>query len=502
MRSIRLRAGLAVVLLLGIYLLALLVLAGTAGLVWLSIHDPNAGSLRVTLVAILAAGAILRGIWEGLRRARDDAPGGEQLPRDQQPELWAVVDELAAVVGTRPPDEIRLIPVVNAAVVEDATWLGLGAGPRRMFIGLPLMQAMDVAELRSVLAHELGHYSKRHTALGPLVFRGHAALANILRHVSRHLFVRGLFLGYAKLYFRVTRKVSREQEFEADAAAATIAGRDATISALSRLPAVTAAWSFFLNQYVTPSAKADLTPAGLFAGFAALLAEPQRQAELAEIHPNEREHQSPYDTHPPLAQRVEALRRLPAGEPSTLSSPAASLLADSDQLLLALAHDTVAGSLSTASWDDIAQHIARRNAESVAARLLNAAVSCNPDAPLDTSAVLAALEAGQGPALAATLSSKGTVSERAQLIGWAMQNLVACALSDAGRLRWTVSWSGSPWRVETDVDIADIPAMTVSAITDPGCAGYLAARLEQLGVAPDYTFLDDPRRIYDELRTL
>ncbi len=34
-----------------------------------------------------------------------------------------------------------------------------------MYIGAPLLIGLSVDQMRSVLAHELGHYSGRHTAL-------------------------------------------------------------------------------------------------------------------------------------------------------------------------------------------------------------------------------------------------------------------------------------------------------------------------------------------------
>jgi Zn-dependent protease with chaperone function len=37
------------------------------------------------------------------------------------------------------------------------------SGPRRLCLGVPLMQGLNEAQLRAVLAHELGHYSNSDT---------------------------------------------------------------------------------------------------------------------------------------------------------------------------------------------------------------------------------------------------------------------------------------------------------------------------------------------------
>ena len=86
----------------------------------------------------------------------DVAPGGAA-------ELWALVTQLSDVVGTRGPEQIRLVADVNAAVSEDSRFLGLFGGPRRMYLGVPLLQGLSVSQLRAVLAHEFGHYSSAHT---------------------------------------------------------------------------------------------------------------------------------------------------------------------------------------------------------------------------------------------------------------------------------------------------------------------------------------------------
>lgn len=76
--------------------------------------------------------------------------------------LWDTVRRLADDVGTRVPDEIRIVPEVNAAVVEESQLLGLHAGRRYLYLGIPLLQGLSVAQLQAVIAHELGHYSGRH----------------------------------------------------------------------------------------------------------------------------------------------------------------------------------------------------------------------------------------------------------------------------------------------------------------------------------------------------
>ncbi|WIM96303.1 M48 family metallopeptidase [Actinoplanes oblitus] len=160
-----LRAAISVVMLAGFYLLGLIQLALVGWLlfeIWTHLHGVGAAKLSWLLIA--AVGAVVAGLWRAVR-AKPGDPHGLVVTPEQAPELWQQVRALAAEVGTRAPDEIRLVPEVNAAVDEDTKLLGLLGGTRRLFIGMPLLQTFSVDQMRSVLAHELGHYSGSHTRL-------------------------------------------------------------------------------------------------------------------------------------------------------------------------------------------------------------------------------------------------------------------------------------------------------------------------------------------------
>src|SRR3954465_5896177 len=149
------RAALSVLMLLGFYVLAL---AMVAGLGWLAVlgfqghHGPAAAKLAFLTSAV--AVPIVVALWR-VATARPEPEQGLALAPQQAPQLWHLVRELSAVAQTRMPDEILLIPIVNAAVSEDTRLLGLIGGRRRLYLGVPLLQALSVAQLRSVLAHEL-----------------------------------------------------------------------------------------------------------------------------------------------------------------------------------------------------------------------------------------------------------------------------------------------------------------------------------------------------------
>jgi Zn-dependent protease with chaperone function len=351
------RAALAVLLLLGVYALAI-GLAG--GLVWLvvlavshGLHGVLAGKL-VFLAAVTAFGLLV----SLLRRTRSPGLGdlpGVVLPASQHPTLWREVTALAGTVGTRPPDEIRLVPDVNAAVTEETRMLGLAGGRRVMLLGAPLLVGLTRQQLRSVLAHELGHYSGRHTALGAVTYRGQEAIASVVRHFGTRSLAGGLFALYARLYAWVTFAVRRAQELEADDAGVRVAGRDAAAGALVELPVLDAAWQHYLEEFVGPAHQRGRRPASFYGGFAEVVTAPGLQPVLATYRTDPEEPPAGrFDSHPPLSARIERLLSLPADHVPDDRTPALALVDDVEGALQRLEQWMYADSgLPPASWEEL-----------------------------------------------------------------------------------------------------------------------------------------------------
>ena len=150
--STALRAALSVAMLVGFYVLGLAQLALVGWLLYeIWTHSQGAGAAKVSWLLLAAVGAVVAGLWQALKSTPSE-PHGLLVTPAQAPVLWETVREMAVEAGTRAPDEIRLVPEVNAAVSEDTRLLGLVAGRRRLYIGLPLLQTFTVDQMRSVLA--------------------------------------------------------------------------------------------------------------------------------------------------------------------------------------------------------------------------------------------------------------------------------------------------------------------------------------------------------------
>jgi Zn-dependent protease with chaperone function len=495
---VSLRAAIAVALLIGFYVLAFGLIGGLLGLeAYALINRPFVG-VKLAFFVVPVVFALVKGLASLERRAQDEVPGTLVTPAEQ-PALWDLVHRLAAEVGTRPPDEIRILAAVNAGVAEDTRFLGLRVMKRRMFIGAPLLTSLTEKQLIAVLAHELGHYANNDTRLGGVVVSGRNAMLRAGSHMNaEHWFQRmiaKLFLGYAKLYLRVSQAISRRQEFAADRFSATLAGSSAAASALREMPVVDAAWDLFTNRHLTVAWDLGYLPTTFFDGFARLRTSPELHEELEEIrqHPTDAD-RGPYDSHPPLQDRIAAIEAL-ALEPESGwgDRPAIELLTDPMPLLDAAVLNTLVSDAvqkERVDWATLGHIGARARVVRGTARLLQSAATAMNKPPSLTT-VLDALDAGRLADLGSTTPGARDAGPRARRemargeVLPELSALVALAFSDAGLAHWELDWLGRTTFVTSSLDL-DMADHLDTAVADNGSTDGLRDALATAGVTLDY----------------
>jgi Zn-dependent protease with chaperone function len=321
------RAALAVGLLVAFYVLALGIAVALVVALVAVLRLGFRGLLVAQLFALVVpvVFAVLYGVFG---RSRDGGPPGVLLTEQAQPRLWAMARELADLAETRCADEIRLVAEVNAAVSDSGSWLGLRAGTRRLYVGVPLLLAFDEAQLRSVLAHEFGHYGGRHTTFAGVSYRGAETIRRTLDQLGTRHFASRVFLLYARLYFAVSHTVNRRQELEADQLSARAVGPEVAASTLLELAPLAVAWQGYLGRFATMGRELDRRPTGVLTGFSDHLARPEVARGMQEVRDAapEEETTSVFDTHPSTSQRVALLLGGAAPAPWQSGGPALGLL--------------------------------------------------------------------------------------------------------------------------------------------------------------------------------
>jgi Zn-dependent protease with chaperone function len=324
--SLATRALAALALIAGFYALALGTVAGLLWLVWLDVQN---GRIYVELLLVVGALSVLI-LWAIVpRRTRFEAPG-PRLQRDEQPELFALVEEVARAARQSMPTEVYLAAEVNASVLQ--------TGRRRvMTLGLPLMQVLTVPQFRAVIAHEFGHFDGGDTWLAPLVHRAHVAIERAVEALDDGILNKP-FAWYGALFLRGTRAVSRAQEIAADALAARIAGARQMADALLAIASASASHEVYWSRVVLPLLEHGYRPP-LAAGFAHFVVTSEVEMVVAEGS-------DPLDSHPPLHERLSVLGHASAGQSEDAAPRAISLLRD----LPRLEAELIPG--DAVSWED------------------------------------------------------------------------------------------------------------------------------------------------------
>ncbi|UQI45608.1 M48 family metalloprotease [Streptomyces sp. HU2014] len=492
------RALRALVLLAGFYLVALVVLGvlvGTDVAAW--VWAPAPVAVKVTVISALLGLPVLRGAFALGASSGDER---EALPVTEagQPELWGTVRWLAERSGTRPPDEILLTGEVNAAVSEDARLLGLLPGRRRLYLGVPLLSGLSEPQLHSVIAHELGHYGNADTRLAGITRRGRDC---VLRTVAafqeqerkrigkersrqekadakrlrkgrkakgvdtgrtglRYRLMARPFQAYARFYLRVTSGVGRQQELAADRMAVRVAGRDATASALRETAVLDAAHDFYQSRYAMLGVEAGLLPprGEVFGGLRHLLADPRRRSALAELRGElPADEESPYDSHPPVAERVRLIEARPDdGRGADPARPALALLRDAERVLAELEDVLLtpeALAMERAAWPELAHRAMHARATAGAGPLRTALATAGIASGSASGDLVALLDSADAERLWLVAGHLPKSPDAARATGRAAREFLRPAL-EAGTYRlaelalveragayWELSWS-------------------------------------------------------------
>lgn len=349
------KALLSVGMLVGFYAISVALILGFIGLNWVFFRAGRI-DFRLILFSAVLIFALVRSTFFVMKKF-DGIPGGVPITSADHPALFTAIESIADKMGTTPPDEVYLVQDVNAFVTEDTRLMGLVSKKRVMAIGVGMINAMSVDELESVLAHEYGHYAGSDTRLGAVTYRGWESIVRTLRSLTEG-WIRSLFVWYAKLYLRVTRGVSREQELEADRWSARVGGKDAAISAFEKLDHSALLYQHLMNAYVSPLASQKVRPENMYEGYRHLLASEPRAAEVTKYMEENPRTPDPYDSHPPTTERVAALRSMDAPPHERDDRPARVLLNDPDATERQLSHTLFANpaDFSAIAWADSGNH--------------------------------------------------------------------------------------------------------------------------------------------------
>lgn len=283
---------------------------------WITALAFNVYVVKLILIVAVIAGA---GVWAAVRgifhspnttHVQDAIP----VSPDEAPSLWERIRAIASQLGTAAPNHLLAGVDDNFFVTEAPISLlppppsAFGDGGRTgrsLYVSLPLLRILDFDEADAVIGHELAHFSAGDTAqgarMGPELQRFDAYLDGLREQITA---LPALYLMqlYRLLFEVALARNRRDRELRADRAAARIASPDALIRALVKITAY-ASYRGATQEELFSQASKHEGPLRLAervaSGWGTHLASPAFRAHLVDGRiPH------PYDSHPPLAERI------------------------------------------------------------------------------------------------------------------------------------------------------------------------------------------------------
>ena len=272
---------------------------------WFHVYVPKI-ILIVAGLAVLAAGAVIMAIFK--RPQSDHVVAGKVIDQKAAPALWSELAAICARVGTAPPDQVIVGIDDNFFVTEMPVKVdGTILRGRTLYVSLSLLKQMYGAEADAVLAHEMAHFSGNDTfyskKVSPLLTRYQAYLQALYENpTARPIFY---FMHCFRALFELSLgEQSRQREFRADQIAAQTTSPRDFAGALLRISAYTAFRRnvqqelFKQERSLEGASISGLIEQG-FHSYAVSFAAKPDIGNLETSHP--------FDSHPPLARRLDAV---------------------------------------------------------------------------------------------------------------------------------------------------------------------------------------------------
>ena len=283
---------------------------------------------KVVWIPIGFGWLVLRALW-----VRFEPPPGRPLAPGEAPRLVAEVERLRRAAGAPRLSGILIDDDLNAAAASVPRVLGLLGHRHYLVLGLPLMQLLDPAQFASVIAHEFGHFGGGHGRFSGWIHRVRLSWYRVLDGLAARgawasrVFER-FFRWYAPYFDAYSFVLARQNEYQADAMAARLAGADVAGSALIRVNVGAARLEHdFWPSVIDANRERAEPPDRLLRDMATALRSPHPQDD-ARLAVQLTAHAGVHDTHPTLVQRLQALGVAATVAPPPERSAAEVLLGD------------------------------------------------------------------------------------------------------------------------------------------------------------------------------
>jgi Zn-dependent protease with chaperone function len=268
---------------------------------------------------VLAIPVLIWAIWLTrkllLMKGGRKPSAGIPLTRQQAPELFALIETLRGQVDALPIHQVLITEIFHASLEQLPRFGVFGWHQNTILLGLPLFKCLTVEQLKVIVVHELGHLAKRHNKM---TRHGHrqmlrwTGLADTMGDDPHgYLFKHFLewFIAYVGAY---AGPMVRMSEHEADAFSVRLVSHEAAVETLC----VSNVIDRYLEEYYWPLVRGlanelpePIAPYQIMGQN--LAAEVSTAVAMRWLALDMAHKTSLTETHPSLADRLQALQATP-----------------------------------------------------------------------------------------------------------------------------------------------------------------------------------------------
>ena len=292
-------------------------------------------------------------VWSLFFSKRTKHPGTRTIKREEQPTLYAFVDQICIQLDAPAPCRIDLDCEYNASASFSNGWSSFGKEEYVLTLGVPLIASQSAEQLASVIAHEFGHFCqtkamRAHYAVRHIIgcFMQAAFEKTVRAEVTMYEMANSEDGGsplYAIVYYvgwigrqmlwwfgylghKVSGTLSREMEYDADRYAVHVAGTKNFQRSMISVEKHGVAHSITIENLKM-----------LFCDHQVFVNNiPRFMMHIAKTMPGatvrklanqiEKQKQDSFDTHPPTRDRVEAAEAFSQPSLIMMQRPAKDLI--------------------------------------------------------------------------------------------------------------------------------------------------------------------------------
>jgi Zn-dependent protease with chaperone function len=287
--------------------------------------------------------------------------------REDCPRLFAVIDDIVRHTGNKMPKHVYLSADVNACVFFNSSFWSIFFPIRKnLKIGLGLFDGLSVDEVKSVLAHEFGHFSQKSMKVGSTVYIANQVLYNMtytedfwdklldswcsssytpwaLTGGLTRMFtnwIKQMNVSMYRFVERGYRKLSRQMEFDADNVSCSYVGTDVFVSGLCKTEVNSSHNDLFIDTLKSLISEKKIVN-NIFDAYQIMLTEipigykVEMSHKILMTEPHEQLRaksrvsiQGTWDSHPENSARLENARKYAASMRSNEAVEAWSLIPD------------------------------------------------------------------------------------------------------------------------------------------------------------------------------